>query len=95
MSILVRHYTDYSPELLKRIYYKAGLKVLYKFLISLIKFNIHNDILLENAFYKVKMVTEDWQSGFAVKGLLARLKISIVANIVSWKTVNKYKSKLI
>jgi intergrase/recombinase len=27
-SILARHYTDYSPERLKRIYDKAGLKVL-------------------------------------------------------------------
>jgi len=27
-SILARHYTDYSPELLKRIYDKAGLKIL-------------------------------------------------------------------
>ena len=27
-SILARHYTDYSPEKLKRIYEKAGLKVL-------------------------------------------------------------------
>ena len=27
-SILARHYTDYSPERLKRIYNKAGLKVL-------------------------------------------------------------------
>jgi len=27
-SILARHYTDYSPERLKRIYDKAGLEVL-------------------------------------------------------------------
>jgi len=27
-SILARHYTDYSPERLKRRYDKAGLKVL-------------------------------------------------------------------
>jgi intergrase/recombinase len=27
-SILARHYTDYSPERLKEIYDKAGLKVL-------------------------------------------------------------------
>ena len=27
-SILARHYTDYNPERLKRIYNKAGLKVL-------------------------------------------------------------------
>jgi len=27
-SVLARHYTDYSPERLKRIYDKAGLKVL-------------------------------------------------------------------
>ncbi|MCJ7635580.1 hypothetical protein MUP77_24720 [Candidatus Bathyarchaeota archaeon] len=27
-SILARHYTDYSPERLKEVYERAGLKVL-------------------------------------------------------------------
>jgi len=27
-SVLVRHYTDYSPERLKEIYEKAGLRIL-------------------------------------------------------------------
>jgi len=27
-SVLARHYTDFSPERLKRVYDKAGLKVL-------------------------------------------------------------------